>query len=140
MSTDVHTSSPARQPHLSPAYVSAIHQSPERPTVFPERHSVSPVYQSPSHHTASSVVPVSVTPVFSSSSPSRHRSSLTPATAAAMQEDPASCPIIPGRKTTIEINKGKSGLGLSIIGGSDTLLVCVVLRFCAYLMACLIWC
>jgi len=57
-----------------------------------------------------------------------------------MQEDPASCPIIPGRKTTIEINKGKSGLGLSIIGGSDTLLVCVVLRFCAYLMACLIWC
>ena len=37
--------------------------------------------------------------------------------------DPAKCTIIPGRETTIEIQKGKAGLGLSIVGGADTLLV-----------------
>lgn len=37
--------------------------------------------------------------------------------------DPATCPIIPGCETTIEISKGRTGLGLSIVGGSDTLLV-----------------
>src|SRR6218665_2459261 len=38
-------------------------------------------------------------------------------------EDLATCDIIPGRETTIEITKEKSGLGLSIVGGTDTLLV-----------------
>lgn len=33
--------------------------------------------------------------------------------------------IIPGKETTIKIQKGSNGLGLSIVGGSDTLLVCV---------------
>lgn len=37
--------------------------------------------------------------------------------------DPATCPIKPGKETTIEVNKDKMGLGLSIVGGSDTLLV-----------------
>ena len=37
--------------------------------------------------------------------------------------DPLTCRIVPGRETTIEVQKGKTGLGLSIIGGSDTLLV-----------------
>ena len=37
--------------------------------------------------------------------------------------DPATCPVRPGSETTIEINKDKIGLGLSIVGGSDTLLV-----------------
>jgi len=41
-------------------------------------------------------------------------------------EDPSSCRIFPGRETTIEINKDKMGLGLSIVGGSDTLLVSLV--------------
>ncbi len=44
----------------------------------------------------------------------------TPATLAS---DPATCPIIPGCETTIEICKGRTGLGLSIVGGCDTLLV-----------------
>jgi len=106
----VHTSSPAHQHHVSPSHlnVSSNHQSPVHQTV-------SPVHQPPAT--------VSVTPVFSSSSPSRHRPSLTPA-ATTTVPDPATCPIIPGHETTIEINKGKSGLGLSIVGGSDTLLVC----------------
>lgn len=38
-------------------------------------------------------------------------------------EDLSCCSIIPGKETTIEIAKEKSGLGLSIVGGSDTLLV-----------------
>uniref|UniRef100_A0A8C5NXM7 Multiple PDZ domain crumbs cell polarity complex component n=1 Tax=Jaculus jaculus TaxID=51337 RepID=A0A8C5NXM7_JACJA len=46
--------------------------------------------------------------------------SSTPAISAS---DPATCPIIPGCETTIEISKGRTGLGLSIVGGSDTLLV-----------------
>lgn len=37
--------------------------------------------------------------------------------------DPATAPIKPGRECTIEINKDKMGLGLSIVGGCDTLLV-----------------
>ncbi|MEQ2212044.1 hypothetical protein XENOCAPTIV_023922 [Xenoophorus captivus] len=37
--------------------------------------------------------------------------------------DPWSCPVVAGRETTIEICKGNLGLGLSIVGGCDTLLV-----------------
>lgn len=37
--------------------------------------------------------------------------------------DPLSCSIVSGRQSTIEICKGNLGLGLSIIGGCDTLLV-----------------
>lgn len=46
--------------------------------------------------------------------------SSTPATLAS---DPVTCPIIPGCETTIDISKGRTGLGLSIVGGCDTLLV-----------------
>lgn len=46
--------------------------------------------------------------------------SSTPST---MVCDPATCPIIPGCETTIDISKGRTGLGLSIVGGCDTLLV-----------------
>uniref|UniRef100_A0A3Q2NWL7 PDZ domain-containing protein n=1 Tax=Fundulus heteroclitus TaxID=8078 RepID=A0A3Q2NWL7_FUNHE len=35
--------------------------------------------------------------------------------------DPRSCPVVAGRETTIEICKGNLGLGLSIVGGCDTL-------------------
>ncbi|KAI4894758.1 hypothetical protein NFI96_029285, partial [Prochilodus magdalenae] len=38
-------------------------------------------------------------------------------------KDPATCPIVPGQETVIEISKGRSGLGLSIVGGKDTQLV-----------------
>ena len=46
----------------------------------------------------------------------------------AQVEDPATCTIHPGRETIIEIQKGKTGLGLSIIGGADTLLVSIYVR------------
>ena len=37
-------------------------------------------------------------------------------------------PIVPGVETVIEINKGGSGLGLSIVGGSDTLLGIIIIH------------
>lgn len=37
--------------------------------------------------------------------------------------DPLTCPVMAGKETTIEICKGNVGLGLSIVGGTDTLLV-----------------
>ncbi|XP_065558725.1 multiple PDZ domain protein-like isoform X2 [Artemia franciscana] len=43
-------------------------------------------------------------------------------------QDPATCEIKPGAETTIEINKDKLGLGLSIVGGSDTLLGSILIH------------
>uniref|UniRef100_A0A8V0YX16 Multiple PDZ domain protein n=1 Tax=Gallus gallus TaxID=9031 RepID=A0A8V0YX16_CHICK len=51
--------------------------------------------------------------------------SSTPATLAS---DPATCPIIPGCETTIDISKGQTGLGLSIVGGADTLLGAIIIH------------
>uniref|UniRef100_A0A9J7YM19 PATJ crumbs cell polarity complex component n=1 Tax=Cyprinus carpio carpio TaxID=630221 RepID=A0A9J7YM19_CYPCA len=42
--------------------------------------------------------------------------------------DPATCPIVPGQETVIEISKGRSGLGLSIVGGRDTQLDAIVIH------------
>ncbi|XP_071039505.1 multiple PDZ domain protein isoform X3 [Parasteatoda tepidariorum] len=42
--------------------------------------------------------------------------------------DPKKCDIKPGRETTIEITKEKIGLGLSIVGGSDTPLGAVIIH------------
>ncbi|XP_072919157.1 inaD-like protein isoform X4 [Hemitrygon akajei] len=46
----------------------------------------------------------------------------------AMVPDPATCPIVPGQETVLEISKGRSGLGLSIVGGRDTLLNAIVIH------------
>ncbi|XP_072452653.1 multiple PDZ domain protein isoform X16 [Notamacropus eugenii] len=51
--------------------------------------------------------------------------SSTPAT---FPSDPATCPIIPGCETTIDISKGRTGLGLSIVGGADTLLGAIIIH------------
>jgi len=104
--------SPAHQPlgHQSPIHQSPIHQSPIHQP--PIHHSTSPAHQPLSAVSAAALT-------SSSASPNRRRSSVTPAAV----PDPASCPIIPGHETNIEIDKGKTGLGLSIVGGSDTLLV-----------------
>ncbi|XP_062437748.1 inaD-like protein isoform X2 [Rhea pennata] len=42
--------------------------------------------------------------------------------------NPATCPIVPGQEMTIEISKGRSGLGLSIVGGKDTPLDAIVIH------------
>ncbi|KAK3091257.1 hypothetical protein FSP39_018351 [Pinctada imbricata] len=44
------------------------------------------------------------------------------------QADPKTCPVLPGRETTIEIEKGRTGLGLSIVGGADTLLGAIIIH------------
>ncbi|XP_041064272.1 inaD-like protein isoform X2 [Carcharodon carcharias] len=46
----------------------------------------------------------------------------------AVVPDPATCPIVPGQETILEISKGRSGLGLSIVGGRDTLLDAIVIH------------
>ncbi|KAK7830640.1 hypothetical protein U0070_018365 [Myodes glareolus] len=52
---------------------------------------------------------------------------------APLSVDPATCPIVPGQEMIIEISKGRSGLGLSIVGGRDTPLVNGVdLRSCSH--------
>ncbi|XP_029461410.1 multiple PDZ domain protein isoform X2 [Rhinatrema bivittatum] len=51
--------------------------------------------------------------------------SSTPAMSAC---DPSTCPIIPGCETTIDISKGRTGLGLSIVGGADTLLGAIIIH------------
>uniref|UniRef100_A0AAZ3RIK4 InaD-like protein n=1 Tax=Oncorhynchus tshawytscha TaxID=74940 RepID=A0AAZ3RIK4_ONCTS len=43
-------------------------------------------------------------------------------------KDPATCPIVPGQEIVIEIAKGRSGLGLSIVGGKDTQLDAIVIH------------
>lgn len=44
-------------------------------------------------------------------------------TTAALHGDASKRPVEPGRPTHISVNKGKSGLGLKVIGGSDSVLV-----------------
>ena len=36
--------------------------------------------------------------------------------------------ISPGKETVIEIQKGRSGLGLSIVGGADTMLGAIIIH------------
>ncbi|XP_074237025.1 inaD-like protein isoform X8 [Saimiri boliviensis] len=47
---------------------------------------------------------------------------------APLSVDPATCPIVPGQEMIIEISKGRSGLGLSIVGGKDTPLNAIVIH------------
>nr|CAD7456354.1 unnamed protein product [Timema tahoe] len=53
---------------------------------------------------------------------------LHPSTPEEPPVDPTTCEIVVGKETTIEINKDKMGLGLSIVGGSDTPLAVVVIH------------
>ncbi|XP_073084618.1 multiple PDZ domain protein isoform X12 [Manis javanica] len=67
-------------------------------------------------------------PPSGSPEPEPIRSTSRSSTPAIFSSDPATCPIIPGCETTIEISKGRTGLGLSIVGGSDTLLGAIIIH------------
>ncbi|XP_066897605.1 multiple PDZ domain protein isoform X14 [Kogia breviceps] len=67
-------------------------------------------------------------PPSGSPEPEPIRSTSRSSTPAVFASDPATCPIIPGCETTIEISKGRTGLGLSIVGGSDTLLGAIIIH------------
>uniref|UniRef100_A0A7N8WRI7 PATJ crumbs cell polarity complex component n=1 Tax=Mastacembelus armatus TaxID=205130 RepID=A0A7N8WRI7_9TELE len=42
--------------------------------------------------------------------------------------DPSCCAVVPGQETVLEICKGRSGLGLSIVGGRDTQLDAIIIH------------
>ncbi|XP_077777426.1 multiple PDZ domain protein isoform X24 [Podarcis muralis] len=71
----------------------------------------------------SNVVPPSESP-----EPESVKNTSRSSTPATLISDPATCPIIPGCETTIDISKGRTGLGLSIVGGADTLLGAIIIH------------
>nr|XP_046196871.1 inaD-like protein [Oncorhynchus gorbuscha] len=84
----------------------------------------------PSIHVSSSHPPI---PPHSSVGTARNASSSSSGrsdwpTGSALTPDLLSCPIIPGVDSTIEICKGHLGLGLSIVGGCDTLLGAIIIH------------
>lgn len=72
--------------------------------------------------------PSPIVPPSGSPEPESIRSTSRSSTPAIFASDPATCPIIPGCETTIEISKGRTGLGLSIVGGADTLLGAIIIH------------
>ncbi|KAM9831468.1 inaD-like protein [Neosynchiropus ocellatus] len=46
----------------------------------------------------------------------------------AASKDPSCCAVVPGQETVLEICKGRSGLGLSVVGGTDTQLDAIVIH------------
>ncbi|NXO58013.1 MPDZ protein, partial [Aramus guarauna] len=67
-------------------------------------------------------------PSSSSPEPEAAKNTSRCSTPATLASDPATCPIIPGCETTIDISKGRTGLGLSIVGGADTLLGAIIIH------------
>ncbi|NXC70632.1 MPDZ protein, partial [Anhinga anhinga] len=67
-------------------------------------------------------------PSSSSPEPEAVKNTSRSSTPATLASDPATCPIIPGCETTIDISKGQTGLGLSIVGGADTLLGAIIIH------------
>ncbi|KAM3655857.1 multiple PDZ domain protein [Ammospiza maritima maritima] len=67
-------------------------------------------------------------PNSSSPEPEAVKNTSRSSTPAMLTSDPATCPIIPGCETTIDISKGRTGLGLSIVGGADTLLGAIIIH------------
>uniref|UniRef100_A0A8C5TRC0 Multiple PDZ domain protein n=1 Tax=Malurus cyaneus samueli TaxID=2593467 RepID=A0A8C5TRC0_9PASS len=72
--------------------------------------------------------PPATVPTSSSPEPDAVKNTSRSSTPAMLTSDPATCPIIPGCETTIDISKGRTGLGLSIVGGADTLLGAIIIH------------
>ncbi|XP_037979409.1 multiple PDZ domain protein isoform X10 [Motacilla alba alba] len=72
--------------------------------------------------------PPAAVPTSSSPEPEAVKNTSRSSTPAVLTSDPATCPIIPGCETTIDISKGRTGLGLSIVGGADTLLGAIIIH------------
>ncbi|XP_074425087.1 multiple PDZ domain protein isoform X3 [Larus michahellis] len=72
--------------------------------------------------------PPATIPSSSSPEPEAVKNTSRSSTPATLASDPATCPIIPGCETTIDISKGRTGLGLSIVGGADTLLGAIIIH------------
>ncbi|XP_026531830.1 multiple PDZ domain protein [Notechis scutatus] len=74
------------------------------------------------------IQPSQIVPSSESPEPELIKNSSRSSTPAMLTSDPATCPIIPGYETTISISKGRTGLGLSIVGGADTLLGAIIIH------------
>ncbi|NXI42367.1 MPDZ protein, partial [Galbula dea] len=74
------------------------------------------------------IQPPASVPTSSSPEPEAVKNTSRSSTPATLASDPATCPIIPGCETTIDISKGRTGLGLSIVGGADTLLGAIIIH------------
>ncbi|XP_006864570.1 PREDICTED: multiple PDZ domain protein [Chrysochloris asiatica] len=98
-----------------------IHAENPDPQAVPAAAGTASVERKNSAH--SPIVPPSGSP-----EPEPVRSTSRSSTPAIFASDPATCPIIPGCETTIEVSKGRTGLGLSIVGGSDTLLGAIIIH------------
>uniref|UniRef100_A0A3Q2Z971 PDZ domain-containing protein n=1 Tax=Hippocampus comes TaxID=109280 RepID=A0A3Q2Z971_HIPCM len=100
------------------------------PLKRPRRHvdDVDPASQGPRRHRADgapalpSVSPPAGDPVVTVTG-------LALPTGSPASRDPSTCPVLPGRETTLEIRKGRLGLGLSVAGGADTQLVSPIFLF-----------
>lgn len=111
---------------------------PPKPAIAPKPSGLSPAHKAPTSPLPTVVSPVAPPPPVEPAAPAktavskkpvaspRKKEATTPAAAAV--NHPATCDIVPGADTVIEITKDKDedgkpmGLGLSIVGGSDTLL------------------
>lgn len=82
---------------------------------------------SPESDLQSPTEPQTLVPSFSSTKLSSASPLISPDICNA-NTDPACCPLVPGQETLIEICKGRSGLGLSIVGGTDTQLNAIVIH------------
>ncbi|KAM6471092.1 multiple PDZ domain protein isoform 10-T12 [Liasis olivaceus] len=74
------------------------------------------------------IQPLAIVPSSESPEPESIKNTSRSSTPAILASDPATCPIIPGYETTISISKGRTGLGLSIVGGADTLLGAIIIH------------
>ncbi|XP_039211167.1 multiple PDZ domain protein isoform X3 [Crotalus tigris] len=74
------------------------------------------------------IQPLPIVPSSESPEPELIKDASRSSTPAMLASDPATCPIIPGYETTISISKGRTGLGLSIVGGADTLLGAIIIH------------
>ncbi|XP_031574464.1 multiple PDZ domain protein-like [Actinia tenebrosa] len=103
-----------KKTHGNVSLVVARRQQPvNAPSQPAPKVSVPEVKEETSNTTLSKASPVSSSLSISVSSPA---------------PDPRKAPIIPGQECLIEIPKGTTGLGLSIVGGADTLLGAIVIH------------
>ncbi|XP_063151130.1 multiple PDZ domain protein [Candoia aspera] len=77
---------------------------------------------------ATNIQPLAIVQSSESPEPESIKNASRSSTPAILASDPATCPIIPGYETTISISKGRTGLGLSIVGGADTLLGAIIIH------------
>ncbi|XP_049650653.1 multiple PDZ domain protein isoform X4 [Accipiter gentilis] len=93
-----------------------------------DRLTAAPVPSSTAPAERRNMQPPATVPSSSSPEPEAVKNTSRSSTPATLTSDPATCPIIPGCETTIDISKGRTGLGLSIVGGADTLLGAIIIH------------